>query len=165
MSSTPDNLKNRHLPDKTKVVCGLLKRGTTFLLARRAQGQALAGWWEFPGGKLEPDETPAEALEREIFEELGWDVTAELFVGTAEFVWKDRPFLMEAWIVPAPPAGEPEARVHDAFVWLEPQDLLDPLGPYLAKTSPADLSILQDYLKLTTDKSHAFSKEKKHAEN
>jgi mutator protein MutT len=162
---SPENLKTRSHADKTRVVCALLKRGSTLLLARRSPGQALAGWWEFPGGKLEPQETPAQALEREIFEELGWEVSAEHFVGTAEFVWKDRAFLLEAWVVPAPDTGEPEARVHDAFVWLEPQALLDPLGPYLKKTSPADISLLHAYLQLVTNKNNEFSKEKNDAEN
>ena len=42
-----------------------------FLLASRPQGKGWAGWWEFPGGKIETDETPARALGRELQEELG----------------------------------------------------------------------------------------------
>ena len=54
------------------VVAGVLRdtRGR-ILLARRTEGRDLAGAWEFPGGKLEPGESPAKALERELFEELG----------------------------------------------------------------------------------------------
>jgi 8-oxo-dGTP diphosphatase len=44
------------------------------LLAQRPTGKAFAGYWEFPGGKLEPGETPREALDRELAEELGLTV-------------------------------------------------------------------------------------------
>ncbi len=46
------------------------------LLARRPPGKAMAGLWEFPGGKLAPGETPEAALARELKEELAIDVTA-----------------------------------------------------------------------------------------
>lgn len=47
----------------------------SFLMASRPPGKAYAGWWEFPGGKVEPGETPRHALERELREELGIGVT------------------------------------------------------------------------------------------
>ncbi len=53
-----------------------------FLVARRAEHEAHSGTWEFPGGKLEPQETPHAAVEREIEEEFGWKVQAKKSIGT-----------------------------------------------------------------------------------
>ena len=46
------------------------------MIAQRGTGTHMAGWWEFPGGKLDGDETPFEALVRELREELGIEVSA-----------------------------------------------------------------------------------------
>ncbi len=58
------------------VVAGAFVRDGLLLLARRPEGDPLAGYWELPGGKVEPDETPEAALEREWREELGVEVDA-----------------------------------------------------------------------------------------
>ena len=52
----------------------LLQPDGAFLLTSRPQGKVYAGYWEFPGGKLEADESVAQALARELFEELGIEV-------------------------------------------------------------------------------------------
>jgi len=54
----------------------ILRPDGSFLLARRPEGKVYAGYWEFPGGKIEPGEAPAAALARELHEELGIDVTS-----------------------------------------------------------------------------------------
>ncbi len=56
--------------------CALIDTDGRVLLARRPEGKKMAGLWEFPGGKLNPGETPEAALIRELREELGIDVTA-----------------------------------------------------------------------------------------
>lgn len=55
--------------------CALVDVDGRVLLAQRPQGKAMAGLWEFPGGKIEPGETPEETLIRELHEELAIDVT------------------------------------------------------------------------------------------
>ncbi|MEO0619260.1 MAG: (deoxy)nucleoside triphosphate pyrophosphohydrolase [Pseudomonadota bacterium] len=58
------------------VACALIDDDGRVLLAKRPVGRPLAGLWEFPGGKVEPGETPEAALIRELNEELSIDVTA-----------------------------------------------------------------------------------------
>ena len=53
------------------VACALVDADGRVLIAQRPEGKALAGLWEFPGGKLEPGERPEAALIRELHEEIG----------------------------------------------------------------------------------------------
>ena len=56
------------------VACALVDTDKRVLIAQRPEGKALAGLWEFPGGKVEPGERPEATLIRELHEELGIDV-------------------------------------------------------------------------------------------
>jgi len=57
------------------VACALVDKDGRVLISQRPEGKAMAGMWEFPGGKVEPGERPEQALIRELKEELGIDVT------------------------------------------------------------------------------------------
>lgn len=59
------------------VACALIDADNRVLVAQRPKGKALAGLWEFPGGKLEPEERPEAALIRELHEELNITVKAD----------------------------------------------------------------------------------------
>ena len=56
------------------VVAALMRDGTRILMSRRRADQPMPGLWEFPGGKVEPGESPTVALAREVREELGCEV-------------------------------------------------------------------------------------------
>lgn len=96
------------------------------LAARRRTPHRLAGLWEFPGGKVDPGETPVAALHRELREELG--VTVELgreVVGPDEGAWFLSPgYEMRLWLARVT-GGEPAPLVeHDELRWLGPGEWL-----------------------------------------
>jgi 8-oxo-dGTP diphosphatase len=57
-----------------KVICGIIFKDDKIFLCRRNANKSLAGYWEFPGGKIESGETDVDALSRELHEELGMKV-------------------------------------------------------------------------------------------
>jgi mutator protein MutT len=63
------------LSEPVRVGIGLVERAGSYLVRQRPPGSIMAGVWEFPGGKCEPGETPADAARRECREEIGLDVT------------------------------------------------------------------------------------------
>ena len=70
-------------PDSVIVVAAVIEDGERFLVTRRQKGVHLEGYWEFPGGKIDPEETHTAALKREIREELDADVdVGELVLST-----------------------------------------------------------------------------------
>jgi len=101
------------------VVCALIEREGKLLLARRGPGQALAGWWEFPGGKVETGEDPGQALARELREELGVDAEIGLRVGFGTVESDSRIIVLEG--LTARLKGElGPTPVHDAWKWAAP---------------------------------------------
>ena len=63
----------------------LIDKDNRVLLAKRPEGKAMAGLWEFPGGKVEAGETPEAALVRELQEELGIEVRIGEFICESEY--------------------------------------------------------------------------------
>jgi mutator protein MutT len=124
-----------------EVACGLIFREKTLLVARRAD----TGFWELPGGKLEPGEGPAQCLKREIAEELATRVQVlEPFSVVEETRPSGRLRLHALLCRLAGP--EPTPLEHRELRWLKPaQALALPLSPpdrrlirrYLARTDGA----------------------------
>ncbi len=87
---------------------GLIRRGDRFLIRRRPEGTVYAGYWEFPGGKCEPGETPALATARECLEETGLEVLVGSLRRVVEHSYphgRVRLFCFDC--VPRDPAAEP----------------------------------------------------------
>lgn len=114
------------------------------LLAQRPPGKSLAGLWEFPGGKVDPGETPEQALIRELREELAIDTWASCLAPLtfASHNYPDFHLLMPLFAcrrwqgIPTPQEGQ-------TLAWVRPKDMRDYPMP------PADLPlipILRDWL-------------------
>lgn len=103
------------------VVAGVLKdEAGRILLAERLPGKHLAGTWEFPGGKSEPDEAPDQALARELLEELGVSIkdSRPLLSLTHAYPEKTVRLLIRevsGW------TGSPHGREGQALQWVEPE--------------------------------------------
>ncbi|MBK5913851.1 Nudix family hydrolase [Rhodocyclus purpureus] len=105
-----------------------------FLLAQRPEGKVYAGYWEFPGGKVEPGETLRQALDRELHEELGIEVERATPWLTRQFVYphatvRIRFFRVESW------HGEIAPIEHSGFAWLAP-GAESPVAPILPANGP-----------------------------
>jgi 8-oxo-dGTP diphosphatase len=101
------------------------------LLARRPEGKPLAGLWEFPGGKIDPGETPEAALIRELAEELGIDVAASCLAPFtfASHSYPDFHLLMPLYVC-RKWRGIPVAREGQALKWVRPARFDDyPMPP------------------------------------
>jgi 8-oxo-dGTP diphosphatase len=101
------------------------------LLAQRPEGKAMAGLWEFPGGKVDPGETPESALIRELAEELGIDVAASCLAPFtfASHTYADFHLLMPLYVC-RKWSGIPSAREGQRLHWVRPARLADyPMPP------------------------------------
>ncbi|NOX73416.1 MAG: 8-oxo-dGTP diphosphatase MutT [Alphaproteobacteria bacterium] len=122
----------------------LIDRDGRVLLAQRPEGKSMAGLWEFPGGKVEPGETPEAALIRELQEELGIDTWQSCLAPLtfASHSYQGFHLLMplfacRKW------QGTPLGREGQALKWVRVQDLRSYPMP------PADIpliSVLRDWL-------------------
>jgi mutator protein MutT len=109
------------MPDSIVVVAAVIERGDAFLLTLRQAGTHLADHWEFPGGKVDPRETHAEALRRELHEEL--DVVAEVGarMHTVTHAYPER--TVELHFYRCSCAGEPKPMIGQGIRWVPRAEL------------------------------------------
>ncbi|MBP3762396.1 MAG: (deoxy)nucleoside triphosphate pyrophosphohydrolase [Bacteroidales bacterium] len=116
-----------------EVVAAAVVRDGLLFATRRASGP-WAGWWEFPGGKVEAGEGREEALRRELREELSLEVEIQGFVATVDYDYPD--FHLTMHLYRCRPLGEPILLEHSGSRWLGAAEL-DSL-----RWLPADLAVL-----------------------
>lgn len=105
-----------------EVVAALLCQDDHFLICRRPAHKARAGLYEFPGGKVEPGETPNEALQRECLEELS--IMADIGCPVADVCHSYPDLTIHLTLYAATiPSGEPQAIEHDDLQWITADQL------------------------------------------
>ena len=119
------------------VACALVDADRRVLITQRPEGKALAGLWEFPGGKLEPGERPEASLIRELHEEIGITVQQACLAPLtfASHAYDDFHLLMPLYICRRW-EGTVTAREHQALAWVRVNKLRDYPMP------PADLPLI-----------------------
>ncbi len=124
--------------------CALIDADNRVLIAQRPQGKSLAGLWEFPGGKIEPGETPETCLIRELSEELGittW-VSCLAPLTFASHTYNDFHLLMPLYVCRRWD-GVVTAREHSALKWVRPVKLREyPMPPADEPLIPALIELL-----------------------
>ncbi|MDR2611141.1 MAG: (deoxy)nucleoside triphosphate pyrophosphohydrolase [Clostridiales Family XIII bacterium] len=113
----------------------LIIHGGKVLATQRGYGD-YAGWWEFPGGKVEPGENPEEALRREIKEELAADISVDEYFATTVYDYPKFRLKMDCFLCTI----ESESfslLEHTAFAWLGADEL------YSVKWLGADFPVLE----------------------
>jgi len=117
------------------VAAALFDRAGRVLIAQRPAGKALAGRWEFPGGKVDVGESEHHALRRELREELGIEVLAARPFMRLAHAYEDRDVELSLWIVERF-AGEPRSLDAQRLKWVSPaalaaEDILEADQPFI----------------------------------
>jgi len=116
------------------VVAAIIQRGDEIFATQRGYGN-YKDWWEFPGGKIEPGETPEEALVREIREELATEITVDKFITTVEYDYPEFHLVMDCFCCSIK-NGELTLLEHEAAKWLSFDNLRQ------VNWLPADLEVI-----------------------
>jgi len=127
-------------PAPITVICGLIQNQQgAYFIARRAGHKSHAGYWEFPGGKLEPGETHEACLKRELREELDMTVTVGPKAGAIHHAFESFAMHLIAYYCKITAASY-QLNDHDDYLWLP----LKQLSAY--RLTPPDRELLQQLL-------------------
>ena len=119
-----------------KVVAAIIRKGDRIFATQRGYGEFKDGW-EFPGGKVEPGETPEEALIREIREELDADIEVGSLLTTVEYDYPKFHLSMDCFWAELVPGSEMKLIEHEACRWLSIDELAE------VDWLPADIEVIR----------------------
>ena len=121
---------------QTEVVAAIIRKEDKIFATQRGYGD-FKDWWEFPGGKMEPGETPEEALKREIREELSTEISVDEFLCMVEYDYPAFHLTMHCYLCSLLTEAL-HLNEHEAAKWLT-KDELDGV-----KWLPADLEVIEE---------------------
>lgn len=119
-----------------KVVAAILQKEDKILIARKKQGKPLAGYFEFPGGKIEEGETPEESLIRELMEEMNIKIAVKEYIGESIYDYGNDKVISLLGYTAEIIDGEIKLSDHDRYEWVT----LEQINNY--KIAPADIPLM-----------------------
>ena len=119
-----------------KVVAAILQKEDKILIARKKEGKPLAGYFEFPGGKIEKGETPEESLARELMEEMNIKIDVKEDVGESIYDYGNGKVISLLGYISEIIDGEIKLSDHDRYEWVT----LEEINNY--KIAPADIPLI-----------------------
>jgi len=130
------------LKKRINVVGAILTRGNNIFAAQRSSKMSLSGMWEFPGGKIEPHESPKEALLRELKEELLCTAEVGNLVQTTEYEYEFGTVILTTFYCSLT-GDEPKLTEHSEIRWVQVSDL-DQLN-WAPADIPAVKQVMRDF--------------------
>ena len=106
-----------------RVVVGILRKENKILVAQRPLHKSYSGYWEFPGGKIEANETSEAALKRELYEELGVEMIVAQFCFQHQHAYPDKIVLLDIWLV-TEFSPKPYGKENQTLYWASFPELL-----------------------------------------
>jgi mutator protein MutT len=123
-----------------EVGCAIIEKKGHLLIAQRSPGSNFGGWWEFPGGKREGEESFEKCLKREVREELGIDILPYRFLYFTEYTYPKRRVILHFylcfWV-----CGQPVKHGCFDFRWVKPGELRN------FRFLPADIAVINDLVR------------------
>ena len=105
-----------------RVACAIIERDGLVLAARRSRSMRMPLKWEFPGGKIEPPESPESCLHREVMEEMGLRIAVKRAMPPSTHAYPDFTVTLYPFVCQML-SREMTLNEHHAVVWLKPEEL------------------------------------------
>jgi mutator protein MutT len=106
-----------------RVVAGIIEEDGRVLICQRQKGKIFAGKWEFPGGKMRPNETPRQALERELREELAITPSIGRLARSVLHSYAEMHRPVQILFFFASPRGKPRNLAFERILWIQRSEL------------------------------------------